>query len=64
MTRMADARAVQRRPPRQQQPHVENHMHGDVTVQTRATDAKGIAGDLGPYLFQGSDARQANRGLA
>ena len=44
--------------------HTEHHMHGDINVQTRATDAKGIAGDLGPYLFQGSDARQANRGLA
>ena len=44
--------------------HTEHHIHGDINVQTRATDAKGIAGDLGPYLFQGSDARQANRGLA
>lgn len=44
--------------------HTEHHMHGDINVHTRATDAKGIAGDLGPYLFQGGDARQANRGLA
>ena len=44
--------------------HTEHHMHGDITVQTQATDAKGIAGSLDKYLFQGSDARQANRGLA
>ena len=63
MTRMADAGRYSVTH-RANSSHTEHHMHGDINVQTRATDAKGIAGDLGPYLFQGSDARQANRGLA
>ena len=42
----------------------DTQIHGGVHVHTQATDAKGIAGDLDKYLFQGSDARQANRGLA
>lgn len=37
---------------------------GAIHVHTLATDAKGVAEDLRPYLFQGRDARQANRGLA
>lgn len=42
----------------------EHTIHGGIHVHTAATDAKGIASDLEPYLFQGRDARQANRGLA
>ncbi len=63
MTRMADAGRYSLTQ-HANNSHTEHHIHGDINVQTRATDAKGIAGDLGPYLFQGSDARQANRGLA
>lgn len=39
-------------------------VHGGIHAHTQATDAKGIAGSLDKYLFQGRDARQANRGLA
>jgi hypothetical protein len=37
---------------------------GSIAVHTQAKDARQVADDLRPYLFQGRDARQANRGLA
>ena len=41
----------------------ETHI-GQINVHTQATDAKGIAADIGPQLQRGQSAARSNYGLA